>query len=1498
MSAETSLPFFSEPTRRWFQSNFQGPTAVQLGAWPHIARGDHTLLLAPTGSGKTLAAFLACLDRLSQVPTDAEPGVRVLYISPLKALAYDIERNLRAPLIGIQRAAAGLGHTLRPMAVDLRTGDTPQRERARQKRKPNDILVTTPESLYLLLTSQARENLRHVQAVILDEIHVMAGTKRGVHLALSLERLAELCEHEPQRVGLSATQHPLEEAARFLGGDREVAIVDTTAPPRLELQIVVPVADMENPDLSAAELGVPSADLTEPDDDIDPFDLDLEAAGWDDEAGAFRQTPGTGVQQSGIWPTIHPRLLELIRSHRSTIVFVNSRVLCERLAAALNELAGEELVRAHHGSLSHDKRADIEEALKGGQVPALVATSSLELGVDMGAVDLVILVESPGSAARGLQRIGRAGHSVGAVSHGRIFPKFKGDLLESAVVAQHMARGTIEATRVPRNCLDVLAQQIVAMVVERDWTVEELEALVQRAYPYAQLGREVLTSVLDMLSGRYPDDAFSSLSPAVVWDRATNTLSARKGAQKLAILNGGTIPDRGLYRVHLGEKGPRLGELDEEMVYECREGDCIILGASTWRIDEITRDRVNVSPAPGQPGRLPFWRGERPGRPIELGRALGAFLRRLQDLDTEACREAILTETPLDELAANNLVDYLMEQREQTGLLPTDTNIVVEKFRDELGDWRVCLLTPFGSRVHAPWALALEARLSAALGETITAFYSDDGIAIRFPDADSLPVLDALLIDAEELEPLLIDQLRHSALFATRFRENAGRALLLPKRRPQGRTPLWLQRKKSQDLQAAAQRFERFPIILETYRECLQDVFDVPALKTLLNGLRDRSVTLHEVETHNASPFARSLVFQYIAAYLYDGDAPLAERKAQALSLDRELLRELLGQEELRELLDAGAVDAVELELQRLTPERAVRHVDALHDLLRRLGDLTDDEVAARCDGDAAAWLATLEQDRRVLRVTIHGTSRWIAIEDAARVRDALGTSLPSGIPRALLEPVDNALPSLLLRWVASHGPFHTEQLADRYGLPASVVELVLRHAEREGRVVQGEMRPGGTRREWCDADVLRRLRRRSLAVLRQQVEPVEPVVYARFLPAWHGLDTPGTGLNALRQAIEQLEGLALPWSALETEILPARVQGYHPDLLDTLGAMGEVAWVGRAPLGARDGRVSLVFRDRIDLFLSPPSAEAPDLSPLQEALRHRLETGGACFLAELHGVTLDDGAPIKTAALQEALWDLVWMGLVSNDTFAPLRALSAPQKRRTTHRRRAFGAKGRGRLATGGRWSLLQRLNVATPTEEQLARVDVLLERYGIVSREAAQTEGVPGGFSAIYPVLRTMEEGGQARRGYFIEEMGGAQFALGGAVDRLRGFRDPDEPVVRVLATLDPALAWGGILAWPETFDPEHRPRRVTGSRVVTYDGHPVFWLSSSGSTLLTFRRALDAEVMLTAAVSALRTRIGYRSLRIDKIDGQPAGQHPCLKALLHAGFERDGAGIALRR
>ncbi len=1461
------LQEFTPRTREWFAGAFAAPTAAQEQAWPAIASGEHVLLSAPTGSGKTLAAFLWAIDQLVALPTPEERrGIGLVYVSPLKALSYDIDRNLRVPLRGI-------GAELK---VAVRTGDTPQKERQAMLREPPDILITTPESLYLMLTSRARELFPGTRWCIVDEIHAVAATKRGAHLALTLERLAQAAGQDVQRIGLSATQRPLEEIGRFLvGPSRSCRIIDTGVRKPLDLKIHVPVESMVEPDATPA----PS---------LDPL------------------VGGGEATRRSIWPAIYPELLDLIEQHRSTIVFVNNRRGAERLALRLNELATDraaagapgladapprEIARAHHGSLAREERLVVEEMLKAGELPCLVATSSLELGIDMGAVDLVIQVESPKSVARGLQRIGRAGHSVDAVSRGRIFPKFRADLLECAVVARRMRAGEIETTVIPRNALDVLAQQIVAIAAaaseDEPVGVDDLFALITRTHSYASLPRAQFENVLDMLDGRYPSSEFSELRPRVIWDRIKGTIRARPGARQLAITNAGTIPDRGLYAVTLPD-GRRVGELDEEMVYEARPGQTFLLGASTWRIEEITRDRVVVTPAPGLPGAVPFWKGDGVGRPRELGEAIGAFSRWAVDQEPEVLER----DYDLDRRAAKNLVEFLREQQAATRVVPSDRAIVIERFRDEIGDWRLCVLSPFGGRVHAAWALALSARIRDELGLESDAIWSDDGIIVHLPDAEEPPDVDLVLIEPDEVEDRVVAELAGSALFGARFRENAARALMIPRARPGKRTPLWQQRLKAQSLLEVAKKYDDFPIILETYRECLRDVLDLPGLVDLLAKLHRREITLVEVETETASPLASSLLFDYVAAYMYEGDTPNAERRAAALSLDRDLLRELLGQEELRDLIDPAALAQVEDDLQFLSELRQATGKDQLHDILRQVGDLTDAEAGARVlpGLDAARMLSDLEAERRAVNVRLAGEQRWIDAADAGLYRDALGVAPPGGLPAAFLEDVPDALLRVARRYAATHGPFMTADLRARHGIDFGPA---LSELERGGVVVRGELRPGGSGREWCDPEVLRRIRRASLAVLRKEVEPVDHQSLARFLPSWQNVDHHpafGAGIDRLREALVSLQGVALPAEVWERDVLPSRVGAYSPTWMDQLCSGGEVVWIGAGAMGRHSGRVALYFREDLPLLGPPPVKVATPDSEAHSAVRGRLARG-ACFFTDLL-VDVD----LMPEELQEALWDLAWAGEVTNDAFAPLRAprLTLARAQRDLVRRGSrFSVRQRRGAAAQiqGRWSLtVPRLGEdSDPVARRRAWAELLLERYGVLTREQALAEGVPGGFSALYPELTQLETLGIARRGYFVEGLGGAQFALPGAVERLRS-QPSGEARPTVLSAVDPAQPFGAALPWPKPAGHEsRRPARAGGAYVVLSQGDPILYLERGGKGLQTLVPADDPRLEPALAALVERVKSGQiKRLALEKVDGEPALGTPLTRLLIGLGFQ----------
>ncbi|WP_369777746.1 ATP-dependent helicase [Streptomyces sp. R33] len=1528
--AGSALDSFSPATRSWFTGAFVQPTSAQEGAWRAIREGSDVLVVAPTGSGKTLAAFLAALDQLASAPPPAEPKkrCRVLYVSPLKALAVDVERNLRSPLTGIRQESVRLGLPEPEIRVGIRSGDTPPAERRALATRPPDILITTPESLFLMLTSATRDALAGIETVILDEVHAVAGTKRGAHLALSLERLDELLPRPARRIGLSATVRPVDEVARYLAPRGKVEIVQPPSAKEFDLSVVVPVQDM-------GELG-----------------------------GSPASEGKDGGDKPSIWPHVEERIADLVQAHRSTIVFANSRRLAERLCNRLNEIAyeratGEQLsegapppaeimaqsgaargapallARAHHGSVSKEQRALVEEDLKAGRLPAVVATSSLELGIDMGAVDLVVQVESPPSVASGLQRVGRAGHQVGAVSTGVVFPKYRGDLVQAAVVTERMRTGSIESLRIPSNPLDVLAQQLVAMTAMDTWQLDELLALVRRAAPFAALPESAFTAVLDMLAGRYPSDAFAELRPRVVWDRVAGTITGRPGAQRLAVTSGGTIPDRGLFGVFLAGADPkkgggRVGELDEEMVYESRVGDVFTLGTTSWRIEDITRDRVLVSPAPGVPGRLPFWKGDQLGRPLELGRAVGAFLRELGGLPEEDARLRLVA-AGLDAWAAENVLAYLAEQREACGHVPDDRTIVVERFRDELGDWRVVVHSPFGAQVHAPWALALGARLAEKYGMDAQVMHADDGIVLRLPDADllSMDLLDHdpaashafefddeqaplgaadVAFDHGEINQIVTDQVGGSALFASRFRECAARALLLPRRSPGKRTPLWQQRQRASQLLQVASEFGSFPIVLEAVRECLQDVFDVPGLTELMGDIEARRVRLVEVTTPEPSPFARSLLFGYVAQFLYEGDSPLAERRAAALSLDSRLLAELLGQAELRELLDAEVLEELERELQWRGEDRRAKDAESVADLLRLLGPLTTAELAER--GADPAWPKALADARRAIMVRIGGADHWAAIEDAGRLRDALGTALPVGVPEAFTEPVKDPLGDLLARYARTHGPFTTTAVAARFGLGAAVTEGALHRLAAAGRVVQGEFHPAGIGQEWCDATVLRRLRRRSLAALRQELEPVPPTSLATFLPQWQHLGGALRGIDGLARAVEQLQGAPVPASALERLILPSRVAGYSPTLLDELTTTGEVVWAGAGALPGKDGWVSLYLADAAPLLLPPP--HPLELTPLHRSILDTLSGGYGLFFRQLAESVRAKWSEATDLELSEAVWDLAWSGRLTNDTLSPLRSLlgSGRTAGATAHRARRTVPRGRygtlsaqvsrpGPPTVSGRWSLLPS-QAPDPTHRAHALARTLLDRHGVVTRGAVAAEGVEGGFSAVYRVLSAFEDSGQARRGYVVEGLGAAQFAMDGAVDRLRSAeRNPPPLAAVVLAAADPANAYGAALPWPEPpAGATHKPGRKAGSLVVLVDGELTLYLERGGKTLLAWPPADDPRLAAATAALAAASRIGtLPALTVERINAAPALTSPLGPALETAGFHATPRGLRLR-
>lgn len=1529
MTTRDPLGRFSAITREWFGSTFAAPTTAQADAWDAIADGDNTLVIAPTGSGKTLAAFLWALDSLAG-SAERPPGTRVLYVSPLKALAVDVERNLRTPLAGLTRLADRHGLPAPNISVGVRSGDTPPAVRRQLINSPPDVLITTPESLFLMLTSAARETLAGVRTVIVDEIHAIAGGKRGAHLALSLERLQDLSQdlsrdvpegRPAQRIGLSATVRPPEELARFLSGQAPTTIVAPPSAKTVELTVQVPVPDMAN------------------------------------------------LADNTIWPDVEARLVDLIESHGSTIVFANSRRLAERLTARLNEIHAERsgvapstetnprvpggapahllgsgqtygaepvLARAHHGSVSKEQRAVVEEALKRGLLKAVVATSSLELGIDMGAVDLVIQVEAPPSVASGLQRIGRAGHQVGEVSRGALFPKHRTDLIGCAVTVQRMLAGQIETMRVPANPLDILAQHTVAAAALEPLDADRWFDTVRRAAPFATLPRRLFEATLDLLAGKYPSTEFAELRPRLIYDRDAGTLTARPGAQRLAVTSGGAIPDRGLFTVYLAssvgesEKPSRVGELDEEMVYESRPGDVISLGATSWRITEITHDRVLVIPAPGQPARLPFWRGDDVGRPAELGAALGAFTGELAGLDRDAFDKRCAS-LGFDAYATENLWKLLDDQKTATNAVPTDTTLLVERFRDELGDWRVILHSPYGLRVHGPLALAVGRRLYERFGIDEKPTASDDGIVVRLPDTlsdtgfsggDAPPGAELFVFDADEIDPIVTAEVGGSALFASRFRECAARALLLPRRHPGRRSPLWHQRQRAAQLLDVARKYPDFPVVLETIRECLQDVYDVPALVELMAGIAGRRVRVVETETATPSPFAASLLFGYVGAFMYEGDSPLAERRAAALSLDSTLLAELLGRVELRELLDPEVIAATGRQLQHLSADRAARDAEAVADLLRLLGPLTEDEVAARAGGaDVGGWLEGLHAARRALTVSFAGRRWWVAVEDIGRLRDGVGAAVPPGVPIAFTEEVADPLGELLGRYARTHTPFSTAEVAARFGLGLRVTADVLGRLAADGRLVRGDFvapaeMSGAGAEQWCDADVLRILRRRSLAALRAQVEPVSTAAYGRFLPAWHRVSSPQSGIDGLVSVVDQLAGVRMPASAIEPLVLAPRIRDYSPAMLDELLASGEVTWSGAGAISGSDGWIALHTSESAPLTLAAP-AEI-DFTDAHRAILDTLAGGGAYFFRQL----AQDG--VGEAALKAALWELIWAGRVTGDTFAPVRAVlgGAGARKRSAPAHRAHRPPRLSRYSVAhaqhrptdptvaGRWSALP-----APEPDSTVRAhyqaELLLNRHGVLTRGAVAAEDVPGGFATLYKVLSTFEEAGRCQRGYFVESLGGAQFAVASTVDRLRSYLDgidPERPEYRavVLAAADPANPYGAALPWPAPSEdgpgPGARPGRKAGALVVLVDGELAWFLERGGRSLLTFTDDPAADHAAALALADLVSTRRVASILVERIDGVPAlqpragGPGP-VDALSDAGFARTPRGMRLR-
>ncbi len=1484
---------FHPAVRAWFSANFGAPSPPQLLGWPVIRAGENVLILSATGTGKTLAAFLEVLSRLYSNGTGR--GVQVIYISPLKALNNDIARNLTGPLRGIAATAGELGLTVPEIRVAVRTGDTPARERQAMVRKPPDILITTPESLFLLLSSpRAREILRPVHTIIIDEIHAMAGNKRGVHLSLSVERLAWLAGRPLQRIGLSATQRPLELIASYLGGEedgapRPVRIVDARLAKEMLLQITM---------------------------------------GPDELAGA----PG-----GTLWPAMHEKIYTLVQQHRSTLIFVNARAVAEKVTLGLNQLAGHTLARTHHGSLSRSVRESVETSLKKGELQALVCTSSLELGIDVGAVDLVIQVESPRSASSGLQRVGRSGHVLGAASRGIFLAKMEDDLLDMAWVGREMLQGEVEPTSIPANCLDVLAQQAVSMAGTDDWLVDDMWRLVRRSHCYRQLGREQLVAVLEMLSGRYPARDITELRPKLAWDRIADVLRALPGTRAAAVAGAGTIPDRAYYAVYLAEKNVRLGELDEEMVFESKPGDAFMLGNAVWRIISITNDRVLVEAAPGAVPKIPFWNGDRGGRSAATGRRVGQFWEELANLPaSEAGIQWLQTNCALDEAAAAGLLSYIEAQKRHTGLVPSHRCLLLESYVDEGGDYRITLHSPFGFRVHTAWDIAVRHRLRELFGVDVSSLAADSGIMWRVPRGQEPPALELLVYLEGEAERRILAELPSSALFGAFFRMNSARSLVLGRSSPRKRLPLWLQRIKAGELLAVARQEREFPVALETFRECLHDVLDLPGLLAIQAELSAGHIQVEYRHTAMPSPFARSFLLEFTRNYLYNDDTPKAERKAQFLSLNRDLLQNLLGEEALRDLLDAEAIAAAQARRQHLTPGRLARTADELEEILLDLGDLTQEEAEER--SQAPGLLAELLQAGRAAPFTFPGLDelRYIAAEEAALYKAAFATAASADESAT----VEQARLALLRRFARTHGPFVRGDVAGRYGWAAAECDDLAQALVEEGILLAGAFQPGRTEPEWCHSDVLQEVHRRTLATLRQEVEAVPGAVYARFLAGWQGLQfaadepagSPLTGADGLANLLDQFSGLFLPTEVWERDVLPARLPGYDPAWLDILCARGEYLWVLQPGGNPQHGKLAFFRREDADLLwpLLMKEIGAAALSPLAMQVETALRQRGAAFAHELAAGVAD------IAAVQSALWELALAGRATNDTFAPPRlggkagaaaapalAPPAPAGRRSGGwrssprlrqelRQRATAA---GRMT--GRWSLLPMpapagaegatsapagsgydMSSAESAYRRLA--EILLCRWGVVARDMLAAEGLSSLWGSVYRALRLMEMAGQARGGYFVDGLGGSQFALPEAVDRLRAERDAAPAASPLLlSSCDPAAVCGPLL-------PAELPAGVGYVRsplnyVVLVAGVPALYIAGFGRTL--WRPAgLSDEAWSTAArmLPALLDIPGHqrprRSVAVQSIDGVPAPQSPAAAELRSVGFSPAGNSLVL--
>ncbi len=1485
------LDSFSSPVRHWFRQTFGEATPPQIQGWGPIQRGENTLILAPTGSGKTLAAFLWGIDELYRELSDPQSpagrGVRLLYVSPLKALNNDIERNLRVPLEGIRAAAAQQGQDLPELRVAVRTGDTPSQARAAMLKKPPHILITTPESLYLMLTSpRAREMFRTVRTVIVDEIHTLSGNKRGVHLSLSLERLSHLAEGPVQRIGLSATIRPLEEVARFLGGQEAT---------KDERRKTAESGIRPEPALSAAEeSAVRGRPVTIVDAAYDkPLDLRVITAVPD-----FSSLPG-----DSIWPAVIPHVLNDVRTHQSTLIFCNNRRLAERTADRLNAqlsadqseefppgsiealaprgvphdrgifaIGAEGPIRAHHGSMSKEARRKMEEELKAGRLPALVGTSSLELGIDIGAVDLVVQLQSPKSVARGLQRIGRSGHLVGQTSVGRIYTTFREDVVEAAAIARGMLEGDVEATYTPQNPLDVLAQQIVAMVACEDWSASALYALVRQAYPYRLLARSSFDAVLSMLSGKYPN-----VRARLVWDKVNDRLAALPGSRLLATMNPGTISNTGAYNVVLSDRKTRVGELDEEFVFETRVGDTFLLGSKVWRVLEIEDDRIVVGDAAGQVPRMPFWNGDYPWRPFELGERIGRFRREVAEKIAGPRREPpeqiqawLKREFALDENSARNLVAHVQRQLDAVGVMSSDRSIVVESFQDAVGEPRLVIHSPFGGRVNGAWALALTSAIRERTGVEPETQSNDDGILFRFAEMHAEPPVDLVRgMTAVEARERILRELPNSALFGAHFRMNAERALLLPKAHGAKRTPFWLQRLKAKDLLAIVRRYDDFPIIAETYRDCLDDVLDLPHLEEILTRIADGEIRVEPIETLVPSPVASGLLFQFVNVYMYEWDAPKAERQLQSLSLHREMLDDLLQGVDLKDLLKPEAIAQTTAQAQHLATGYQARTSEELALVLEELGDLSMDQIIARSAGDGRAWLEQLAHQGRVRENNVetgHGVeTRWTLVSAPA-------TEAALDSPRTTEQETE-----ILRRWLRAAGPISRADILDYYAFDERWLDEVLEHWVQAHEIVRGHF-TRDDEEEFCDRLLLEQIHHRSLTLLRREIQPVSLHAYADFLVRWQHLHPQErlAGEEGLRQVIQQLRGATMPLATWEREALPARLHDFAPGDLGALAASGELVWVGSG--SDKRGHVRLFFRGEGALFLPPPDPN--DLSEPARRTYEYLKSEGASFTAELKSA-------VRESLLRDALVELVMRGLVTNDSLqalgelfemprarpglaaSPLQAelaarLPGPRpltpgryrdaKRRVAHRMRTQSVRAESRPpAPQGRWSLVHRAGVTGPALSEEERADrlahVLLARYGVLMRESLEHEEGMASWALLYPVLQRMEMRGQVRRGYFVAGLGGVQFALPDAVERLRQAPDAstsgDQALV-VLSAVDPANLFGGELPGVAV-----RFARVPSTSVVLARGQPILVAQDHGERIATpgdadpgsVRRALEA-------------------------------------------------------